>query len=99
MAIPTYDQFIEPLLRFLGSKPQGVSTSEVYVALADSVGLTDDERAQLLPSRRQPVYQSPSSSPEWSSEIGRRIERIERGEAKFLDIEVHLAELRRKHTD
>jgi len=58
MAIPTYDQFIEPLLRFLGSKPQGVSTSEVYVALADSVGLTDDEREQLLPSRRQPVYQN-----------------------------------------
>ncbi|MGB5697950.1 MAG: restriction endonuclease [Polyangiales bacterium] len=58
MAIPTYDQFIEPLLRFLGSKPQGVSTSEVYAALADSVSLTDDEREQLLPSRRQPVYQN-----------------------------------------
>ena len=58
MAIPTYDQFIEPLLRFLSSKPQGVSTSEVYAALADAVGLTDDEREQLLPSRRQPVYQN-----------------------------------------
>jgi hypothetical protein len=58
MAIPTYDQLIEPLLRFLGGKPRGVSTSEVYAALADSVGLTDDEREQLLPSRRQPVYQN-----------------------------------------
>jgi restriction system protein len=58
MAIPTYDRFIEPLLRFLNDKPQGVSTSEVYAALADSVDLTDEERDQLLPSRRQPVYQN-----------------------------------------
>ena len=58
MAIPTYDQFIEPLLRYLSSKPQGVRTSEVYAALADAVDLTDDERAQLLPSRRQPVHQN-----------------------------------------
>jgi restriction system protein len=58
MAIPTYDQFIEPLLRFLGGRPEGAKTSEVYAALADAVGLTDDERAQLLPSRRQPVHQN-----------------------------------------
>lgn len=58
MAIPTYDQFIEPLLRFLNEKPKGVSTSEVYAALANSVDLTDEERDQLLPSRRQPVYQN-----------------------------------------
>ena len=58
MTIPTYDQFIEPLLRFLGTKPEGVSTSEVYASLAEKVGLTEAERDELLPSRRQPVYQN-----------------------------------------
>ena len=59
MAIPTYDQFIEPLLRFLSSKPEGARTSEVYAALADAVGLTDDERDDRLPSAsRQPRYQN-----------------------------------------
>jgi restriction system protein len=59
MAIPTYDQFIEPLLRFLGSRPEGAKTSEVYAALADAVSLTDDERDDRLPSgTRQPRYQN-----------------------------------------
>lgn len=38
-------------------------------------------------------------SPEWTSEIGRRIQKIERGEAELLDAEEHLAELRQKHSD
>jgi restriction system protein len=59
MAIPTYDQFIEPLLRFLGNRPEGAKTSEVYAALADAVGLTDAERDDRLPSSaRQPRYQN-----------------------------------------
>ena len=58
MAIPTYDQFIEPLLRFLASRPQGVKTSEVYTALADQAGLTDEELQERLPSRVQPRYQN-----------------------------------------
>lgn len=56
MPIPTYDQFIEPLLRFLAQHPEGVRSSVVYAALADQVGLNDDEREQRLPSRRQPVH-------------------------------------------
>jgi len=58
MAIPTYDQFIEPLLRFLGTRPDGAKTSEVYAALADQVGLTDEERRQPLPSRPEPLYRN-----------------------------------------
>jgi restriction system protein len=58
MPIPTFDQFIEPLLRFLVTKPQGAQTSEAYAALADAAGLTDDERKELLPSRVQPRYQN-----------------------------------------
>jgi len=38
-------------------------------------------------------------TPELSSEIRRRIEKIERGEAELLDPDEHLAELRRKHID
>ena len=48
MAIPTYDQFIEPLLRFLSSRPDGAETSEAYTALADAVGLTAEERDDRL---------------------------------------------------
>ncbi len=58
MAIPTYDQFIEPLLRFLAQKHDGVSTAETYNAMANEVSLSEAEREQLLPSRRQPVYQN-----------------------------------------
>lgn len=56
MAIPTYDQFIWPLLKFLASRPDGVRSSQVYEALAREVGLTDPEQAQLLPSGRQAVF-------------------------------------------
>jgi hypothetical protein len=50
---------------------------------------------EALALSQQPVQ----LSPEWSVEIGDRIRKIERGEAKFLDAEEHLAELRQKHTD
>ena len=38
-------------------------------------------------------------TPEWSSEIGHRIEKIERGEAELLDAKEHLTDLREGHTD
>ena len=56
--IPTYDHFIEPLLRFLAAQNEPVRTKEVYAALADAVGLTAEDKAELLPSRVQPVYQN-----------------------------------------
>ena len=58
MAIPTFDQFIDPLLRFLADKREPVQTKEVYAALAERVGLSPDDRSELLPSRVQPVYQN-----------------------------------------
>jgi restriction system protein len=54
--IPTYDQFIEPLLRYLGQHPGGVRSALVYGALAEHVGLTEEERKERLPSRQQPVH-------------------------------------------
>jgi restriction system protein len=56
MAIPTYDQLIEPLLRHLAVHPDGLRTGDVYGTLAAQAGLSEEERAQRLPSKQQPVY-------------------------------------------
>jgi len=58
VAIPTYDQFIDPLLRYLSEQPEGAPTRDVYRALADRLHLTEAERLEMLPSRQQPVYQN-----------------------------------------
>ena len=66
--------------------------------LEEALALSQQEREDLLSalgSSLEPV----ELSPEWSSEIGRRIQKIERGEAGLLDAEEHLDELRQKHTD
>ncbi|HEY3355785.1 MAG TPA: winged helix-turn-helix domain-containing protein [Polyangia bacterium] len=56
MSIPTYDQLIDPLLRALAEHPEGMRTTEAYEAVATKVRLTEGERAQMLPSKIQPVY-------------------------------------------
>jgi restriction system protein len=58
MAIPTYDQFIDPLLRYLAKHPDGARTGEVYESLADVLGFSEEEREELLPSGVQAVYKS-----------------------------------------
>ena len=58
VAIPTYDQFIEPLLRHLAEQDLPVSTATVYAAVADATSLTPEDRAALLPSGTQRVYQN-----------------------------------------
>ncbi|WP_337880598.1 restriction endonuclease [Rheinheimera sp.] len=58
MAIPTYDLFIEPVLRFLATRPDGALAREVYEAAADAMQLTEEERAELLPSQAQQVYKN-----------------------------------------
>lgn len=58
MGIPTYDLFIEPLLRYLFEQSDPVPTRDVYAALAARVGLSEQDRQQMLPSRAQPVYQN-----------------------------------------
>jgi restriction system protein len=56
MAIPTYDQFIPPLLLFLSEQTGPIQPKAAYSALATRVGLTAEEMAELLPSGKQPVY-------------------------------------------
>ncbi len=58
MAVPTYDQFIEPLLRYLAANPQGKAAAEAHEALADQLKLTEDDRAELIPSQMQAVYKN-----------------------------------------
>jgi restriction system protein len=58
MAIPTYGQFIEPVLRFLAANPNGVRAKEAHEAAAAALHLTDEERQQLLPNVAQLVYKN-----------------------------------------
>ena len=56
--LPTFDAFIDPLFGLLADRPDGVSTSDAYQEVADTVGLTDQQRQEVLPSGSQPVYQN-----------------------------------------
>ncbi|MCC7101343.1 MAG: restriction endonuclease [Rubrivivax sp.] len=44
MTLPTYDRFIEPLLRFLVQHRDGVAARLAYEAAADALGLTEGDR-------------------------------------------------------
>jgi len=58
MSVPTYDRFIEPLLRYLVQHPQGVPARQAHDAVADALGLSDVDRQQLLPSGAQAIYKN-----------------------------------------
>lgn len=58
MSVPTYDQFIEPVLRYLALHPDGVPARQVYEIAADTLGLGEDDRQLLLPSTPVPIYRN-----------------------------------------
>jgi restriction system protein len=58
MPVPTYDRFIEPILRYLTEHPDGASARDVHDAAALALGLGDADRAELLPSGVQTVYKN-----------------------------------------
>ncbi|MEO6408570.1 MAG: winged helix-turn-helix domain-containing protein, partial [Burkholderiaceae bacterium] len=58
MPVPTYDHFIEPLLRFLVAHPEGVSARVAHDEAARALGLTAADREILLPSGSQPMYKN-----------------------------------------
>jgi restriction system protein len=58
MAIPTYDLFIEPILRFLAKHPDGVPAKMAHDAAADALGLSTEEKAQMLTSGTQQIYKN-----------------------------------------
>ncbi|MCW8918232.1 MAG: restriction endonuclease [Gammaproteobacteria bacterium] len=58
MTIPTYDQFIEPVLRYLATCPEGAVAKDAHEAAATALGLTNEERQEMLPSGVQAVYKN-----------------------------------------
>lgn len=58
MTVPTYDQFAEPLLRYLVTHPDGARASDAHEAVADALGLSDEQREARLPSGVQAVYKN-----------------------------------------
>lgn len=59
MSVPTFDQFIEPILRHLAEHPSGVPARETHEAAADRLGLTAEQREEMIPSG-QLVYKNRS---------------------------------------
>jgi restriction system protein len=58
MSVPTYDQFIEPILRFLVAHPNGARAHEVHDAAADALLLSEVDKTERLPSGIQTVYKN-----------------------------------------
>lgn len=58
MPVPTYDQFIEPILRYLALHPEGSTAPAAHEAAAKQLGLTDEEKALILPSGVQRIYKN-----------------------------------------
>ncbi|MEO8678695.1 MAG: restriction endonuclease [Vicinamibacterales bacterium] len=58
MAVPTYDQFIEPVLRYLAVHPDGAIARDVHDATADVLNVSETDRAEMLPSGTQLVYKN-----------------------------------------
>jgi restriction system protein len=58
MSVPTYDRFIEPILRYLAEHPDGAAAKDVHEAAAKSLQLTDADKQSLLASGTQPVYKN-----------------------------------------
>jgi restriction system protein len=58
MTVPTYDRFIEPILRYLAANNDGASARDVHEAAATALGVSEDDRQELLPSGTQPIYKN-----------------------------------------
>ncbi len=58
MPVPTYDKFIEPVLRCLATHADGAAARDVHAAAAQALGLSDSDRAELLPSGAQHVFKN-----------------------------------------
>jgi restriction system protein len=58
MAIPTFDQFIDPILRFLASHPEGATPGAVHNAAADALKLSAEDRQIYVPSGAKQVYRN-----------------------------------------
>lgn len=53
--IPKWHEFIDPVIRVLAASGR-LTLQEIYAQVADFVGLSDDAKAEMTSSARQPVY-------------------------------------------
>lgn len=58
MSVPTFDKFIEPVLRYLAANSDGALARDVHEAAAAALNLSEADRAELLPSGAQPIYKN-----------------------------------------
>jgi len=58
LSVPTYDKFIEPILRFLAEHPEGAPARDAYEAAAATLKISETDRDELLPSGAQAVYKN-----------------------------------------
>jgi restriction system protein len=58
MAVPTYDKFIEPVLRYLAAHPDGVLARDAHEAAANTLSILESDRQELLPSGTQLTYKN-----------------------------------------
>lgn len=57
MAVPDYQSFMLPVLRYAGASPsKSIPIKELYDSMADEFALTDEERNHRLPSGAQLTY-------------------------------------------
>lgn len=59
MSVPTYDRFVEPILRFLAARPEGAPARDAHEAAADALGLDGEQRQELI-SSGQATYKNRS---------------------------------------
>jgi restriction system protein len=58
MLVPTYDRFIEPILRYLACHPEVAAGRDVHDAATTTLGSSDVDRAELLPSGVRHVFKN-----------------------------------------
>jgi len=58
MPVPTYEKFIDPILRYLADHPDGAPARDVHEAAAVALQISDADRQQLLPSGVQTAYKN-----------------------------------------
>jgi restriction system protein len=58
MSVPSYDRFIEPILRYLASHPDGGAARDIDDAAASALQLTEADKRGLSASSIQPVYKN-----------------------------------------
>lgn len=58
MPVPTYERFIEPILRYLAERPEGALARDAHEAAAEKLGLSEADKEEMLPSGMQAVYKN-----------------------------------------